>query len=145
MEYWMFFLFVVLALIVLSIADSLLHFGGEAGTWSVTGPGSLAEGAHSSGGILTDIFTLAVLVPHLAVAVRRLHDIDRSGWWLVAPFGFTLLGFLLTSVPGAAGGLGMLALLIGSVASVVLLVWLCMNGTRGPNRFGPDPKGGTVG
>jgi uncharacterized membrane protein YhaH (DUF805 family) len=66
-------------------------------------------------GMLTLLYSLAVLIPGLAVSFRRLHDIDKSAWWLLIAF-----------VP-----------LIGVI---VLLVFACMEGTRGDNRFGPDPK-----
>ena len=59
-------------------------------------------------------FSLAVLVPAFAVAARRLHDTDRSGWWLLL----------------------WLAPLIGWI---VLLIWYCQRGTAGSNRFGPPP------
>jgi len=62
---------------------------------------------------LTDIFWFGTLLPSVAVAVRRLHDIDRSGWW-----------YLLMFVP-----------LIGAV---VLIVWWCKRGSTGYNRFGAD-------
>ena len=62
------------------------------------------------------IAELVLFLPTLAVSIRRLHDLDRSGWW-----------FLLIFVP-----------LIGGIW---LLVWFCMRGTVGPNRFGPDPLG----
>lgn len=62
------------------------------------------------------IFALAVLLPSIAVVVRRLHDVDRSGWW-----------YWISLVP-----------LIGAI---VLLVWFCSKGTTGPNRFGHDPLG----
>ncbi len=61
------------------------------------------------------IYSLAVLIPGLAVAVRRLHDIDKSGWFL-------------------------LIALIPIVGFIILLVWLATDGTRGRNRFGSDPK-----
>lgn len=64
---------------------------------------------------VSGLFSLATLLPALAVSVRRLHDIDRSGWWL-----------LLIFVP-----------LIGPI---VLLVWSLTKGATGPNRFGEDPK-----
>jgi uncharacterized membrane protein YhaH (DUF805 family) len=64
-------------------------------------------------GLLVD---LALLVPTLAVGVRRLHDTDRSGWWL-------LIG------------------LVPFVGSIVLLVFFVMEGTPGDNRYGPNPKG----
>ena len=61
------------------------------------------------------IFVLGIFLPSLAVAVRRLHDSDKRGWWL-------LLG--LTGIGG-----------------LVLLIFYLLDGTRGPNRYGPDPKG----
>jgi uncharacterized membrane protein YhaH (DUF805 family) len=62
---------------------------------------------------LSTLFWLATVIPDLAVYVRRLHDTDRSGWWL-----------LLLFVP--------------LVGAIVLLVWFCTKGTNGYNRFGPD-------
>jgi uncharacterized membrane protein YhaH (DUF805 family) len=93
-EYWYWVLFVFLAEIVTGIVDFVLGVQ-----------------------ITTTIFGLAVLLPGLAVAVRRLHDLDRSGWWV-----------LLALIP-----------LIGAI---VLLVWFCSRGTEGSNRFGPDPLAG---
>jgi uncharacterized membrane protein YhaH (DUF805 family) len=61
------------------------------------------------------IYGLAVIVPSLAVASRRLHDIDKSFWWI-------LIGF------------------IPFVGGIILLVFACLPGTQGPNQFGPDPK-----
>jgi uncharacterized membrane protein YhaH (DUF805 family) len=60
------------------------------------------------------LFWLATVLPDLAIYVRRLHDTDRSGWWL-----------LLFFIP-----------LIGAI---VLIVWFCTRGSQGYNRFGPDP------
>jgi uncharacterized membrane protein YhaH (DUF805 family) len=57
---------------------------------------------------------LVFFLPGLAVAVRRLHDRDRSGWW-----------YLLVLIP--------------VVGAIILFVWYCMRGTRAANRFGPDP------
>ena len=65
-----------------------------------------------------NVLGIALLLPSLAVMVRRLHDTDRSGWWA-----------LLCLVP-LLGGL-------------VLLIFACLEGTRGSNRFGPDPKAET--
>ena len=73
-------------------------------------------GAMGIPGILLALYSMAIFIPNLAVAVRRLHDQDKSGWWI-------LIGF----VP-----------LIGGIW---LLVLYCLDGTPGPNRFGPDPKG----
>ena len=71
-------------------------------------------GIGSSVSPLTSIFWLGTIIPDLAVYVRRIHDTDRSGWWL-----------LLFFVP--------------LVGAIVLLVWLCTRGAHGYNRFGADP------
>ncbi|AWV43641.1 DUF805 domain-containing protein [Hafnia alvei] len=61
------------------------------------------------------VFVLATLVPSLAVVVRRLHDIERSGWFYFISF-------------------------IPVVGPIILLVWSCKAGTTGANRYGADPK-----
>jgi uncharacterized membrane protein YhaH (DUF805 family) len=100
-EYWWFFLFSVLVGIVTLILDIAL--------------GTDFEGSATSGGLFNLIANLALLLPSLAVAVRRLHDTDRSGWWI-------LIG------------------LIPLIGAIVLLVFFVQDGTLGPNRFGPSPK-----
>jgi uncharacterized membrane protein YhaH (DUF805 family) len=65
---------------------------------------------------INSLFTLATIIPNLSVAARRLHDIDRTGWWQLLHF-----------VP-----------LIGTI---VLIVWWASRGTPGPNRSGPNPLG----
>jgi uncharacterized membrane protein YhaH (DUF805 family) len=102
-EYWYFVLFNLIVAIVLAAIDSLL------GTFS----------SAQNIGLLSGIYSLAVLIPTLAVTIRRLHDIDRSGWWI-----------LINLVP-----------LIGTI---VLLVFALMDGTPGDNRYGPNPKGATA-
>lgn len=99
-EYWMYTLGIVIVAIVLSVIEGILGLSGMVG--GVYGP-------------LTTLLLLVTLVPSLAVGIRRLHDTDKSGW-------FMLLG------------------LIPIVGGIVLLVFYCSEGTRGPNRFGPDPK-----
>ncbi len=65
---------------------------------------------------LNVIYTLATILPSLAVGVRRLHDIDRSGWWL-------------------------LLILIPLIGIIMLIIWWCQASDPRPNRFGPDPLG----
>ncbi len=101
-EYWYFVLFNVIAAVVLSLIDMLL------GTFS----------SSSNIGLLSGIYSLAVIIPTLALSVRRLHDTDRSGWWI-------LIG------------------LVPLIGSIVLLVFYVMDSTPGQNRFGPNPKGAT--
>src|SRR4051812_3359841 len=97
-EYWWFVLFQVLVGIVAAILDA-----------------ALGTGFGSGSGVFSLIVTLALLLPGLAVTVRRLHDTDRSGWWI-------LIG------------------LIPVVGAIVLIVFTVLDGTPGPNRFGPSPK-----
>jgi uncharacterized membrane protein YhaH (DUF805 family) len=147
-EYWMFVLFNIIVSIVLSLVDTVLGLGGHTSSYSTAGGGNFAAGAGTSGGILSSIWSLAVLVPSIAVGVRRLHDIDRTGWWMLAPFVVMIVAVVsalarLGGNPGASMlGFG-IAFVIGigiaGLLSLVLLVWACMHGTRGPNRFGPDP------
>jgi uncharacterized membrane protein YhaH (DUF805 family) len=70
-------------------------------------------------GLLGGIYTLAVLIPGIAVSVRRLHDNSRSGWW-----------FLIALVP-----------LIGGI---VLLVFMVQDSKSGQNQFGSNPKEATA-
>lgn len=93
-EFWFFFLFYVLGAFVLGIVDGILGLAGMVGPY----------------GPLTAIFYLGVFIPYLAVAIRRMHDQDRSGWWIICP--------------------------------IANIVFLFLEGTKGPNRFGPDPKDG---
>jgi len=92
-EYWMFMLVNVIAGVILAIVDNIL----------------------GTGGVLGIIYSLAVLIPGIAVSVRRLHDTSRSAWWLLIAF-----------VP-----------LIGAI---VLLVFALQDSTPGPNAWGPNPK-----
>ncbi len=108
-EFWWFVLFVWAMSIVLSIVDSTLF-----GTVVRTGNSFYAS---TNTPIFSGIFSLVVVLPNLAVSVRRLHDTDRSGWWL-------LIG------------------LIPLVGLIVLIVFFASKGTDGNNRFGSDPLGG---
>lgn len=145
-EYWMWILFVVVASIILSILDSVLGLGGRTNVGPGAVPGGYNYGAAVTGGVLANLFILATFIPGLAVSVRRLHDIDRSGWWILLPLLPYVLGFAIM-FGSMAGGMpalaivGGLAFLVGLICGIVLLVWYCSAGTNGPNRFGPDPKG----
>lgn len=98
-------------------------------------------------GWLSLVVNLGLIVPSIAVAVRRLHDTDRSGWWLLAPvlpaavFGYqaiqaALSGSIDTWDPGVLAMIAIAALLI---ACIVLLIFMVLPGTTGPNSHGSDP------
>lgn len=112
-EFWMFFLFLIICIFLLSFVEAALGLS-TSERWALREGWSASAGFRNSAGPLTGLFLLAMLLPYLAVSVRRLHDTDRSGWWL-------LLGF------------------IPFIGGLILLIFLVSGGTRGPNRFGDDP------
>lgn len=122
-EYWWFYLLYLL----LSIA--------------ATGVDMVSKTEFTGNGL-----TLAFSLPVLAVGARRLHDIDRSGWWMFSPI-LAVLPFGLALAVGGGGFKGNVpAMLLAGVAAIAivglliaLLVWYCTAGTEGPNRFGDDP------
>jgi uncharacterized membrane protein YhaH (DUF805 family) len=138
-EYWYFTLFIVLITIPAAIMDAAF-FPGAAGSTTRNGP---IEGALS----------LATLLPSLSVTVRRFHDTNWSGWiyggfflYLLAGVAF-LVVFASQTNSGAATPFGIGAIVFGAGAfayGIFLFVLMVRNGTTGPNKFGPDPKGHDV-
>lgn len=98
-EYWMFALFNILIVLGLSLIFGFI--------------GSMIDMPALA--FVSYLYLLAVLVPSLAVTVRRLHDVGKSGWWV-----------LLSLVP---------------LASLVILVFTVMDSQPGENQWGPNPKG----
>ena len=92
-EFWMFVLLQLIAFFVAGFVDGMLGLPM----------------------VVTGIVGLGLLIPALSVTVRRLHDTDRSGWWI-----------LVSLVPFVGG--------------LILFVFQVLEGTPGPNRFGPNPK-----
>ena len=93
-EYWMFVLFNLIFTVAACIVDRIL-------------------GLHY---VMYGLYALAILIPGIAVTVRRLHDTDRSGWWL-------------------------LIVLVPLIGAIVLLVFYVQDSQPGDNQFGPNPKG----
>ena len=100
-EYWMFTLFSVIFAVAAMILDNVL---------------GLASKDIGYGPIYA-VYALALILPSIAVAARRLHDIGKSGWW-------QLIG------------------IIPLIGAIVLIVWLVREGEHGDNAYGPDPKAG---
>lgn len=112
------------------------------------GFGSLLEaGMGSDGQALSALFGIATFLPSIAVAVRRLHDTDHSGWWIggfyIAIFAYVLVllaAFADSGSTDATGGAGSAVAAIGGLGlfawMIALLVFMVKRGTPGPNRFG---------
>ncbi len=98
-EYWYFVLFNFIVSILIG-----LSLGVIAGLLNVPALVYLAY-----------LWSLAVFIPSLAVSVRRLHDIGRSGWWV-----------LLSLIP--------------LVGAIILIIWHCTDSQPGANQYGPNPK-----
>jgi uncharacterized membrane protein YhaH (DUF805 family) len=99
-EYWFFALFNLIVSAVLTVVDYM------------TGSLDMELGV----GLLSGLYSLAILIPSLAVTVRRLHDTDRTGWWLLIAF-------------------------IPLIGAIVLLVFMLLDSKPGDNQYGPNPKG----
>lgn len=102
-EYWMFTLFNFLAMVLLGVVGALLGGGGEGGL----------------GDVLQGLYGLGVLVPGIAVTVRRLHDIGKSGWW------------------------GLVAL-IPLIGSLILIYFAVKDSQPETNEYGPNPKAASI-
>ena len=133
-EFWWFFLFVVIAEMITALIDSLL--------WTpVIDP---TTNVMTQPQWITGLFSLLVLLPTLAVAARRLHDINRSGWWQFLGYAAALAAVALMALIAASAGWAVTPAIVWPmalpfIAWVVLLVWYCKRGDVGANRFGPDP------
>lgn len=111
---------------------------------------------------VVNLLQLVLFLPSLAVQVRRLHDTNRTGWWILMPAGVFFAGlilFLITNMSkfmalaksGANSDPTQFLSIIGTAflfiwlptiaASIVVFVFLVLDGTPGGNRFGADPKG----
>lgn len=95
-EYWMYILFYFIFYVGALIIDSVIGLG-----------------------LIALIYSLALLLPSISVAARRLHDTGRSGWW-------------------------QLIALIPLIGAIVLIVFMVQDSTPGDNKYGPNPKGVNV-
>ena len=102
-EYWNFVLFNVIAQFVLAVIIGFVI--------------GIAGGSMDTASLLIDLASLAFALPGLAVFIRRLHDIGKSGWWI-------------------------LVVLIPIIGAIILLFFSVQEGNRGANQYGPDPKAG---
>jgi|SRR5665811_2013447 len=98
-EFWLYTLFYILLSIGAFFLDNLFRFISVGDAY----------------GPISSLYVIIMLLPSVAVAVRRLHDVEKSGWWLLVGF-IPIIGFIW------------------------LLIYFVRDGTYGPNKYGPDPK-----
>ena len=99
-EYWFWVLFTIIGGIVAGTLDYAIFSDNDFGS------------------PLDAIFNLICFLPSFAVSIRRLHDIGKTGWWVL--IAFTIIGI------------------------IVLIVWACQKSDTGPNAYGPEPVGVTT-
>ncbi len=173
-EFWLWVLFRILLGAVAGSVMSSMMFSGLAAIHPAANmaPDAMSQaymGAMSNYMRVMPIFSLinlALLLPSIAVGVRRLHDTNRTGWWMIMPIVVAVAGVILFFIFGGSAlfsliqagehpndaAVGQFILqLVGSmmlclflpmlIAEIVMLVFYVSDGTPGPNRFGADPKG----
>lgn len=87
------------------------------------------------------IYYLAILIPSIAVTVRRLHDMGRSGYWAFFVYSTSICSALGSSFQATNAILYTSITLISLVITIISLVWLFTNSNYGPNKWGLNPKG----
>jgi uncharacterized membrane protein YhaH (DUF805 family) len=150
-EYWWFALYVFLASMIIQGSYVVMAMRDPMLAAAMSDPAAMQAWLKSEAMTrYTWLFTLGYLLlgwlPQMSAMVRRLHDTDRSGWFFFMPIvvtvGAVIAAFMV--LPGLAGTALAMPLMLGIVAVPVLanlwfLIVLCLPGTSGPNRFGPDP------
>ncbi len=112
-EYWWVFLAYMIVIVAAALLIVLIGGGGE----SLNILGLILSG-------LLLLAALAVMVPWIALSVRRFHDLGQTGW-------LVLVFIILSAIP-----------VVGLLASLGQFIWFAMPGATGPNKYGPDPKTG---
>lgn len=161
-EYWLFMLlqFVLLTVVQTILMMTVFSNFAAINMTSDTPPDFAGLSGLMLIGNLANLASLAFLIPNLAVSVRRLHDTNRTGWWLVMPTGVFIAGFILFLIlnlsriihmfnSASPSGEAVFAIIAQAIlmiwlpsilASLVVFVFTILDGTKGPNTYGPDPK-----
>jgi uncharacterized membrane protein YhaH (DUF805 family) len=131
-EYWWYTLAVTVAIAITKVTELAL---GIKPVLRVYGPISL-------------VVLILTIVASIAVQVRRLHDTNRSGWWLLSLYIPELVIIVAAGKPGEEASTGPVSLILIGLLSIVMLVmgivmliFFVQRGTEGQNRYGPDPYG----
>lgn len=123
-EFWMFYLFNAIFGTVAMFFDNILGIAIESVGF----------------GPIWGLYHIAILIPQLAVSVRRLHDVGMSGWYLLIILIPVILIFIEKLIVGAMGANQHVVNALSSLVIVFLLVVLSKDGTPGENKYGEDPK-----
>jgi uncharacterized membrane protein YhaH (DUF805 family) len=147
MEFWMFILFQFIVNMVFAVV--VMAAGGAA----LMAAGNDVQSLAAAGGVvvvlyaINALFALALFIPNIAVSIRRLHDTNRTGWWILAPIGPYILSLVFIGMAFAVPDMAIVAGIVSAVGmlaflglGITLLVFYFLDGTPGPNRFGHDPK-----
>lgn len=110
-EYWMFQLFYYIFLCLIFLFTAIGISINNTGSFPILGSILMGIGA-----IILTIFMFGLIIPSLALTIRRLHDIGRSGWWI-----------LIGAIP--------------YIGPIVLFIFCCLDSESGTNKYGPNPKG----
>jgi uncharacterized membrane protein YhaH (DUF805 family) len=117
-EYWLWVLINTIVTYALTVVDMFMG-AGKVGRF----------------GLLSSLYYLALLMPTLAVAVRRFHDTGRSGWWALL-----MLWSVPISVRHRSDPFWLISVGLALAALIVFIVFMTANSQPGPNKYGPNPK-----
>lgn len=118
----MFYLFNVIVSLVLFFVDGLI--------------GTKIHGV----GIISSVYSLAVFLPGLAVTVRRLHDIGKSGWNILLYSLFIVICYIGCILSIIHFVIGIVSIVLLVISLIIFLVWMCKNSQPGDNKWGANPK-----
>lgn len=144
-EYWWFFLINFFIGTILSIIWTANIFSHAEDSSQMEVPMSIMSNVFTPTYFIILIYGLTILIPSIAVAVRRLHDIGRSGLWylymIIALFVFSFI-MGMGSVSGDIMSIGMVIGIVGIIGVYIwMLIWFVKDSQYGENEWGPNPKG----
>lgn len=122
-QFWWWYLFLVIVYAIAQVLDSVIGWGVGKSTYEFTLNNELTQYESPGVGFIFIVVWLVLLLPTLSVMARRLHDTDRSGWWI-------LWGYLLA--------------IVCCIGFIILLVFWLQRGTAGENKYGANPLGASA-
>jgi uncharacterized membrane protein YhaH (DUF805 family) len=99
-EYWLFFVLIIIVSIITGILDVKLGLGGSTSGTTEFGDGTVAASGNFNAGYLTMAWGLIVFLAGIALSVRRMHDQDKSGWWILVPIAGPIMVMFIGGTAG---------------------------------------------